>query len=223
MFSNRNVSPKLFHNLLELEDFPNQVDYRYNFLQEALKEQHKMNEQIAESYTVMENLLSNSFSDVNNRINHTSVKQNMQFDSLYKKLEKQEAIIQLLVEKIENESLINQAILDQVSVQHRSTEQLTGKMNQFELLSEDMSTQLNKQHTQYNDISKQLEVQEIYHTTMMNRLDEQEAITQKIIRQLDHLRASLFERIDFLSQKFESIVKPVQSYFVKKEDQKVNK
>ena len=49
MFSNRDIQPKLFQRN-EINETSNQETFRYNYLQNILEDQQKVNHQLSETY-----------------------------------------------------------------------------------------------------------------------------------------------------------------------------
>lgn len=219
----------LYKQSSEIKITSNQDSFRKNYLQEFIKQQSNINSS-----------LKNASNEVNILVNETRNEQEQHFNHVIKQLEHQEkqttplienitrqeeayktllerfeAIDEFnheLIKKYDNEGLINQAIVDQLTIQDTAIQQLSKKIEQFGGLHNSLSEQLEEQNTINADILKTLELQESFHKTILERLEHQEALNQKMSREIDSLKATLFERFNYVVEKIEDNYKQITRF-----------
>ncbi|WP_445487086.1 hypothetical protein [Niallia sp. 03133] len=220
-----------------VEDFPNQKTFHHNFSQDYMHKQQIGQEKLTELILQLQQT-SNKNEDTQNKrldtMNHKLLKQeNLSTDllnsisdqrasslSFHEKLEALEVLLKQNTQAVANEAIINQAILDQVSYQELTVATATNKLDDFVQIANQMQKQLEKAEDNYHEVSEKLELQEIFHQIILEKMDENEANINKISRQLDTLKSILFERFNFLVEKwetnFKSLSEPVQRFFLQK-------
>ena len=110
---------------------------------------------------------------------------------------------------------MNQQLIDQINVLAQSNREIVSKLEQYESTFEQLTLKLNEQAEWQKQISDQMSIQGAHHNKVMSRLDNQEALTEKLVRQMDHIRASLFERTNYLVEKIENGYHLTSSYVYK--------
>jgi hypothetical protein len=219
----------LYKHSSEIKVTSNQDSFRKNYLQEFIKQQSNINSS-----------LENASNEVNILVNETRNEQEQHFNHVLKQLEQQEKRTTPLIENItrqeeaykilldrfeaidefnhelskkyDNEGLINQAIVDQLTIQDTAIQQLSKKIEQFGGLHHSLSEQLEEQNNINDDILKTLELQESFHKTILERLEHQEALNQKMSREIDSLKATLFERFNYVIEKIEDNYKQITGF-----------
>lgn len=195
----------------------NQNSYHFNYLEQLLKKQQEINDNLSITVQTLDQKLKTSqhkqvqqFKDLNFKLAQTEAVSNQVMETVKGQetisnqiIEKLEDMDKSLVKNQESEGLINQAILDQLSFQDQTSKQMFHKLNDYESMATKLNSQLEKHDELFKEVSEKLELQEVFHKTVLERMDQQDALSEKIMRQLEHIRSTLFERANTILEKIE--------------------
>ncbi|WP_299088556.1 hypothetical protein [uncultured Metabacillus sp.] len=220
VYIKKEAEPFIYKNPAKINISSNQATFRKNYLQEFIIQQNQINsslKQTSDNINCLVNEAKNEqqqqFHHVLTKLEHQEqhtaplveniLKQDEAYKALIKRFEAIDEFNQELMKRQDNEGVVNQAIVDQLTIQDTAIKQLAKKIELFGGLHDHFSDQLTEQKIINEDILKTLELQESFHLTILERLDHQEAINQKVSRDLDSLKATLFERINYVVEKIE--------------------
>lgn len=232
VYSKKNDNPTLYINTKNIQANSNQQTFRRNYLQEFMYLQAELNSSLTNATKEVSRLISKTSTEQQNQFNHVFkhlqlheerieplknyiIKQEEAHNELISRFETLNTANQGLLEKHKKDELLNQAIIDQLTIQDTSLHQLTKKVEHFETLHSQFHDQLAEQLNVNESIKNNLELQESFHQTILERVESQDAIHQKMARDMDSLRATLFERINYVVEKIEENYKQVSGYIFK--------
>lgn len=242
--NNQKVRKRVYTPDLPSDIFHNQSLFHQNFLQTTMNKQLLMNEDINQSISLLQSHMQN-----------TDMEQFQKLDTISQNMHKQDVVLNELIKQhsthqnqtkemiekmttLENastenkkwfdqESDIHHAILDQLAFQDTAISTLNNKMTELKILSEELINHLEKAETFQKNVNEKLDMQEIIQQTITDQISETDASLNKVMMQLDVLKAIIFERIHYLSEKIEAnfvkITKPVQKFFVQLDDKEKSK
>lgn len=225
-------SLKLFTNDEEHLTDNNQDSFRLNYLQDLLKQQAVINEQLSDQSRTMENKLSSSYQAMNHQVQILKSSHQKQYENVLHQMQVQDTLISkfilftekqesnnaiilerlssleesntTIVQLLQQEEALHEEMLNQLHYQDASTQSLARKLDVLETFSEQLTEKMATQELVNEELDKKMDVQEMFHNTVMERLDQQEALTDKMMRQLDSLKSAIYERASYLSEKFET-------------------
>lgn len=242
--NNQKVRKHVYTPDLPSDIFHNQSLFHQNYLQTTMNKQLLMNEDINQSISLLQSHMQN-----------TDMEQFQKLDTISQNMHKQDVVLNELIQQhsthqnqtkemiekmttLENastenkkwfdqESDIHHAILDQLAFQDTAISTLNNKMTELKILSEELINHLEKAETFQKNVNEKLDMQEIIQQTITDQISETDASLNKVMMQLDALKAIIFERIHYLSEKIEAnfvkITKPVQKFFVQLDDKEKSK
>ncbi len=224
LFINSNGHPDVFKsNTTILER--NQGHSKIDSLSEWMMEQKKVSDSVNDQFNVLETLIkqqkhiqSNQLKSIRNRLNELQDNdfrhekfENDVLESLNSLDDKNSVLHRML----ENEHELSREFIMQVNNVSESNKEIANYIEVFNSANEEIAVKMNEQLDHQKQLSEQIAQQEDVQKIVMSRLDNQEGVTEKMVRQLDHLRAVLYERTSFLTEKIEHSYSTTAAYIAK--------
>jgi len=226
-----NETPKVFHGNMNEAAVTNQKSYHQNYLQSHLEKQKEAAANLSLLLAQLEQKMEIAAKETNLKIDHQKTAalellsdvQEHRFatESVQNELQSIKTAIQQNNETLDKEEMMNHAILEQLSFQEQAITSLSSQIQEYSQVNMDVKEKADKTEEMYQEITEKLDIQEVFHQTIIEKMEKHDAYFSKIIRQLDMLKAMIFERVHFITEKIESNIeafaKPVQHFFLQKE------
>lgn len=229
LFMNKQLEPKIYKTQLKLKDSPNQNHFHVNYLEEFMKEQQKLNGRLTNSYERVNSLMKTASTEQHNHFNTMLKRMDRQevrttqfinkiknqetpIQTILERMQKLDSIQQTLAKDMEQDELINQAIMDQLSAQDQAINKLAQKIEAYEEIYQEMSTYQKEQTELYQELIQNLQLQEAFHQTVLEQLNKQEIVTQGISTQIEHIKEMIVEKVTTILEKIESTYKTTSNY-----------
>lgn len=190
---------------------PQQLYYRSNHLSELLQEQRLFNQSMKKTIHQL-NMVSEQQRHMQT-IQWNETKQQLQ--NLYQQNEQQDTthLLKTLEQHIHH---IMQFMKDDRLKQHhmvqQSYDEIMLKINDYATHDERILEAMDKQRIEYQKITDSVMKQEKRQEKIDERLEKQEALTEKLVRQVDHLRSVIYERVNYLAGKLDTMYKDTSTY-----------
>lgn len=189
---------------------PQQAFYRRDHLSDLMNEQKTFNATIEKSLNKLHMLGEQQHHMQSFQWNETI----RHLQDIYQQHEERDTspLLKTLEEQIDLLTLNHNDHKQQIHVMTKSYDELLRTINsyndQYKHLCEQIDNQMMVQKRIVNDMAEQENIQK----KLDKRLENQEALTEKMIRQIDHLRSIVFERVNYLADKIDTMYKDTSSY-----------
>ncbi|MBU5466126.1 hypothetical protein KQI49_04680 [Virgibacillus sp. MSJ-26] len=221
LFINTGEHPGVFESEIDIVG-KNQSFYRKDHVSELVKEQRQVNETLLKSLRKLTLLQSQQSTEQQQQRKETE----QQLEELNNQNRKQKLFEKTILDSLNDlvarhdeiettfkqEGLAKQEIFEQLSILSESNQDTIDYLGQYESFNGKLSDQLNYMLQLQTNVERRIGEQDDEQYRLNERLENQEALTEKTIRQLDHLRASLFERTNYLVEKVEESFQLTSSY-----------
>src|SRR5690625_166594 len=221
LFINTGEHPGVFESEIDIVG-KNQSFYREDHVSELVKEQRQVNDTLLKSLRKLTFLQSQQSNEQQRQrketeqqleeLNNQNRKQKLFEKAILDGLNDLEARHDEIQTTFKKEELAKQEIFEQLSFLSESNQDTIDYLGQYESFNGKLTDQLNYMLQLQTNVERRIGEQDDEQYRLNERLENQEALTEKTIRQLDHLRASLFERTNYLVEKVEESYQLTSSY-----------